>query len=163
MDKVPMTDNSYNLLEEELKTLKSEDRPNVIKAIAEAREHGDLSENAEYHAAKEQQSFIEGRILEIEDKLRRAEVINPSLIKSDKIIFGATIDLFDENSNTEITFKIVGVDETNVEKGLISVSSPVARSLMGKSVGDVAEVNTPGGKTVYEILKIEYKLSLIHI
>ena len=157
MDKVPMTDNSYNLLEEELKNLKSEDRPNVIKAIAEAREHGDLSENAEYHAAKEQQSFIEGRILEIEDKLRRAEVINPSLIKSDKIIFGATIDLFDENSNSEITFKIVGVDETNVEKGLISVSSPVARSLMGKSVGDIAEVNTPGGKTVYEILKIEYK------
>ena len=157
MDKVPMTDNSYNLLEEELKTLKSEDRPNVIKAIAEAREHGDLSENAEYHAAKEQQSFIEGRILEIEDKLRRAEVINPSLIKSDKIIFGATIDLFDENSNSEITFKIVGVDETNVEKGLISVSSPVARSLMGKRVGDIAEVNTPGGKTVYEILKIEYK------
>ena len=157
MDKVPMTDNSYNLLEEELKTLKSEDRPNVIKAIAEAREHGDLSENAEYHAAKEQQSFIEGRILEIEDKLRRAEVINPSLIKSDKIIFGATIDLFDESSNSEITFKIVGVDETNVEKGLISVSSPVARSLMGKSVGDIAEVNTPGGKTVYEILKIEYK------
>ena len=157
MDKVPMTDNSYNLLEEELKTLKSEDRPNVIKAIAEAREHGDLSENAEYHAAKEQQSFIEGRILEIEDKLRRAEVINPSLIKSDKIIFGATIDLFDENSNTEITFKIVGVDETNVEKGLISVSSPVARSLMGKSVGDIADVNTPGGKTIYEILKIEYK------
>ena len=157
MDKVPMTDNSYNLLEEELKTLKSEDRPNVIKAIAEAREHGDLSENAEYHAAKEQQSFIEGRILEIEDKLRRAEVINPSLIKSDKIIFGATIDLFDENSNSEITFKIVGVDETNVEKGLISVSSPVARSLMGKSVGDITEVNTPGGKTVYEILKIEYK------
>jgi len=157
MDKVPMTDNSYNLLEEELKTLKSEDRPNVIKAIAEAREHGDLSENAEYHAAKEQQSFIEGRILEIEDKLRRAEVINPSLIKSDKIIFGATIDLYDENSNSEITFQIVGVDETNVEKGLISVSSPVARSLMGKSVGDIAEVNTPGGKTVYEILKIEYK------
>ena len=157
MDKVPMTNNSYNLLEEELKTLKSEDRPNVIKAIAEAREHGDLSENAEYHAAKEQQSFIEGRILEIEDKLRRAEVINPSLIKSDKIIFGATINLFDENSNSEITFKIVGVDETNVEKGLISVSSPVARSLMGISVGDIAEVNTPGGKTIYEILKIEYK------
>ena len=157
MDKVPMTNNSYNLLEEELKTLKSEDRPNVIKAIAEAREHGDLSENAEYHAAKEQQSFIEGRILEIEDKLRRAEVINPSLIKSDKIIFGATIDLFDENSNSEITFKIVGVDETNVEEGLISVSSPVAKSLMGKCVGDIAEVNTPGGKTVYEILKIQYK------
>lgn len=157
MDKVPMTNNSYDLLEAELKTLKSEDRPNVIKAISEAREHGDLSENAEYHAAKEQQSFIEGRILEIENKLRRAEVIDPSLIKSDKIIFGATIDLYDEINNSEITFKIVGVDETNVEKGLISVSSPVARSLMGKSVGDVAEVNTPGGKTIYEILKIEYK------
>ena len=157
MDKVPMTNKSFDLLEEELKALKSEDRPSVIKAIAEAREHGDLSENAEYHAAKEQQSFIEGRILEIEDKLRRAEVIDPSKINSDKIIFGATIDLFDENSGSEITFKIVGVDETNVEKGLISVSSPVARSLMGKSVGDIAEVNTPGGKTIYEILKIVYK------
>src|SRR6056300_939130 len=151
MDKVPMTNNSYDLLEAELKTLKSEDRPNVIKAISEAREHGELTENAEYHAAKEQQSFIEGRILEIENKLRRAEVIYPSLIKSDKIIFGATIDLYDEINNSEITFKIVGVDETNVEKGLISVSSPVARSLMGKSVGDVAEVNTPGGKIIYEI------------
>ena len=157
MEKVPMTNNSYDLLEEELKTLKSQDRPNIIKAIAEAREHGDLSENAEYHAAKEQQSFIEGRILEIEDKLRRAEVINPSLIKSDKIVFGASINLFDENSNVEITFKIVGVDETDVDKGLISFSSPVARSLMGKSEGDVAEVSTPGGKTRYEILKIEYK------
>ena len=157
MEKIPLTSDGFRNLDKELKNLKSSERPAVIKAIAEAREHGDLSENAEYHAAKEQQSFIEGRILEIEDKLRRAEVINPSLIKSDKIIFGATIDLFDENSNSEITFKIVGVDETNVEKGLISVSSPVARSLMGKSVGDIAEVNTPGGKTVYEILKIEYK------
>jgi transcription elongation factor GreA len=157
MDKVPMTNNSYDLLEEELKSLKSEDRPKIIKAIAEAREHGDLSENAEYHAAKEQQSFIEGRILELENKLRRAEVIDPSLIHSDKIVFGATINLFDENNHTEVIFKIVGVDETNVEKGLISVSSPVARSLMGKSEGDIAEVNTPGGKTTYEILKIEYK------
>jgi len=157
MDKVPMTNNSYDLMEVELKTLKSEERPNIIKAIAEAREHGDLSENAEYHAAKEQQSFIEGRILEIEDKLRRAEVINPSSINSNKIVFGATIKLYDESSNLEITYKIVGVDETNVEKGLISYSSPVARSLMGKSEGDVAEVKTPGGKTTYEILKIEYK------
>ena len=157
MDKVPMTNNSYDSMEVELKTLKSEERPNIIKAIAEAREHGDLSENAEYHAAKEQQSFIEGRILEIEDKLRRAEVINPSSINSNKIVFGATIKLYDENSNLEITYKIVGVDETNVEKGLISFSSPVARSLMGKSEGDIAEVKTPGGKTTYEILKIEYK------
>ncbi|MFP6778741.1 MAG: transcription elongation factor GreA [Alphaproteobacteria bacterium] len=157
MDKVPMTNNSYDLMEVELKILKSEERPNIIKAIAEAREHGDLSENAEYHAAKEQQSFIEGRIIEIEDKLRRAEVINPSSIKSNKIVFGATIKLYDENNNLEITFKIVGVDETNVEKGLISYSSPVARSLMGRSEGDIAEVKTPGGKTTYEILKIEYK------
>ena len=157
MDKEPITVSGLQKLKEELIFLKEKKRPEIVAAIAEARSHGDLKENAEYHAAKEQQSFIEGRILEIEDKLRRAEVINPSLIKSDKIIFGATIDLFDENSNSEITFKIVGVDETNVEKGLISVSSPVARSLMGKSVGDIAEVNTPGGKTVYEILKIEYK------
>jgi len=157
MDKVPMTTNSFNLLEEELKKLKSEDRPNVIKAIAEAREHGDLSENAEYHAAKEQQSFIEGRILELEDKLRRAEVIDTSSISSEKIVFGATINLIDENTNKELTYKIVGVDETNVEKGLISVSSPVARSLMGKMAGDIAEVNTPGGKIFYEITKIEYK------
>jgi len=156
MDKVPMTTNSYAILEEELKKLKSEDRPNVIKAIAEAREHGDLSENAEYHAAKEQQSFIEGRILELEYKVTRAEVIDTSSIKSNKILFGATINLIDEKTKKEITYKIVGVDETNVEKGLISVSSPVARSLMGKMLGDIAVVNTPSGKTTYEILNIHY-------
>ena len=156
MEKVPMTANSYVLLEEELKKLKSDDRPNVIKAIAEAREHGDLSENAEYHAAKEQQSFIEGRILELEYKLTRAEIIDPSSIKSDKILFGATIDLIDEKTNKKLTYKIVGVDETDVEKSLISVSSPVARSLMGKMIGDIAVVNTPGGKTTYEILNIKY-------
>lgn len=156
MDKVPMTTNSYAILEEELKRLKSEDRPNVIKAIAEAREHGDLSENAEYHAAKEQQSFIEGRILELEFKVTRAEVIDTSTIKSNKILFGATINLIDEKTEKEITYKIVGVDETNVEKGLISVSSPVARSLMGKMLGDIVVVNTPGGKTSYEILNIQY-------
>jgi transcription elongation factor GreA len=156
MEKVPMTTNSYSMLEEELKKLKSEDRPNVIRAIAEAREHGDLSENAEYHAAKEQQSFIEGRILELEYKVTRAEVIDTSTIKSNKILFGATINLIDEKNKKEITYKIVGVDETNVEKGLISVSSPVARSLMGKMLGDVAVVNTPGGKTTYEILNIKY-------
>ena len=156
MEKVPMTTNSYSMLEEELKKLKSEDRPNVISAIAEAREHGDLSENAEYHAAKEQQSFIEGRILELEYKVTRAEVIDTSTIKSNKILFGATINLIDEKNEKEITYKIVGVDETNVEKGLISVSSPVARSLMGKMLGDIAVVNTPGGKTTYEILNIKY-------
>ena len=149
MEKVPMTTNSYSILEEELKKLKSEDRPNVIKAIAEAREHGDLSENAEYHAAKEQQSFIEGRILELEYKVTRAEVIDTSSIKSNKILFGATINLIDEKTEKEITYKIVGVDETDVEKGLISASSPVARSLMGKMLGDTAVVNTPGGKTTY--------------
>ena len=156
MEKVPMTTNSYSILEEELKKLKSEDRPNVIKAIAEAREHGDLSENAEYHAAKEQQSFIEGRILELEYKVTRAEVIDTSTIKSNKILFGATIDLIDEKTEKKITYKIVGVDETDVEKGLISVNSPVARSLMGKMLGDTAVVNTPGGKTTYEILNIKY-------
>ena len=156
MEKVPMTTNSYSILEEELKKLKSEDRPNVIKAIAEAREHGDLSENAEYHAAKEQQSFIEGRILELEYKVTRAEVIDTSTIKSNKILFGATINLIDEKTEKEITYKIVGVDETDVEKGLISVSSPVARSLMGKMLGDTAVVNTPGGKNTYEILNIKY-------
>ena len=156
MEKVPMTTNSYSMLEEELKKLKSEDRPNVIRAIAEAREHGDLSENAEYHAAKEQQSFIEGRILELEYKVTRAEVIDTSTIKSNKILFGATINLIDEKTEKEITYKIVGVDETDVEKGLISVSSPVARSLMGKMLGDTAVVNTPGGKTTYEILNIKY-------
>ncbi|MDB9762019.1 transcription elongation factor GreA [Alphaproteobacteria bacterium] len=156
MEKVPMTTNSYSMLEEELKKLKSEDRPNVIRAIAEAREHGDLSENAEYHAAKEQQSFIEGRILELEYKVTRAEVIDTSTIKSNKILFGATINLIDEKNEKEITYKIVGVDETNIEKGLISVSSPVARSLMGKMLGDIAVVNTPGGKTTYEILNIKY-------
>jgi len=156
MEKVPMTTNSYSILEEELKKLKSEDRPNVIKAIAEAREHGDLSENAEYHAAKEQQSFIEGRILELEYKVTRAEVIDTSTIKSNKILFGATINLIDENTEKKITYKIVGVDETDVEKGLISISSPVARSLMGKMLGDIAVVNTPGGKTTYEILNIKY-------
>ena len=156
MEKVPMTTNSYSMLEEELKKLKSEDRPNVIKAIAEAREHGDLSENAEYHAAKEQQSFIEGRILELEYKVTRAEVIDTSTIISNKILFGATINLIDEKTEKEITYKIVGVDETDVEKGLISVSSPVARSLMGKMLGDTAVVNTPGGKTTYEILNIKY-------
>ena len=156
MEKVPMTTNSYSMLEEELKKLKSEDRPNVIRAIAEAREHGDLSENAEYHAAKEQQSFIEGRILELEYKVTRAEVIDTSTIKSNKILFGATINLIDEKNEKEITYKIVGVDETNVEKGLISVSSPVARSLMGNMLRDIAVVNTPGGKTTYEILNIKY-------
>ena len=157
MEKVLMTKKGYENLELELKILKSEERPNIIKAIAEAREHGDLSENAEYHAAKEQQSFIEGRILELEDKLRRADVIDPQAINSDKVVFGASITLIDTNTDKEIIYQIVGIDETNVDKGMISISSPVAKSLLGKFEGDVVNVKAPGGIISYEILQIEYK------
>ena len=157
MDKVLMTKKGYENLELELKILKSEERPNIIKAIAEAREHGDLSENAEYHAAKEQQSFIEGRILELEDKLRRADVIDPQAINSDKVVFGASITLIDTNTDKETIYQIVGIDETNVDKGMISISSPVAKSLLGKFEGDVVSVKAPGGIISYEILQIEYK------
>jgi len=157
MEKIPMTVLGFKTLENELKKLKYRDRPDVIKAIAEAREHGDLSENAEYHAAKELQSFIERRITELEDKIRRSDVIDVSNIKNDKIVFGGTIDLFDENSGKELTYQIVGIDEANVEKGLISINSPVARALMGKELGDSVNVKTPGGEMSYEILKIQYK------
>ena len=156
MEKIPMTPLGYRSLEEEQKKLKQKDRPEVIKAIAEAREHGDLSENAEYHAAKELQSFIEGRITELEDKIRRADVIDVSSIKNNIIVFGATIKLIDEKNKKELDYKIVGVDEANVEKGLISINSPVARALMGKKTGDSVNVKTPGGTASYEILKIEY-------
>tara|TARA_A100001037_G_scaffold196407_1_gene175650 strand:- start:47 stop:520 length:474 start_codon:yes stop_codon:yes gene_type:complete len=157
MEKVLMTKKGYENLELELKIFKSEERPNIIKAIAEAREHGDLSENAEYHAAKEQQSFIEGRILELEDKLRRADVIDPQAINSDKVVFGASITLIDTNTDKETIYQIVGIDETNVDKGMISISSPVAKSLLGKFEGDVVNVKAPGGIISYEILQIEYK------
>ena len=156
MEKIPMTPLSYRSLEEEQKKLKQKDRPEVIKAIAEAREHGDLSENAEYHAAKELQSFIEGRITELEYKIRRADVIDVSSIKNNIIVFGATIKLIEEKNKKELDYKIVGVDEANVEKGLISINSPVARALMGKKTGDSVNVKTPGGTAYYEILKIEY-------
>ena len=157
MEKIPMTVLGFKTLEDEQKKLKYKDRPDVIKAIAEAREHGDLSENAEYHAAKELQSFIERRITELEDKIRRSDVIDVSNIKNDKVVFGATIELFDEKSEKELTYQIVGIDEANVEKGLISINSPVARALMGKKIGDSVNVKTPGGEMSYEILKIEYK------
>jgi len=156
MEKIPMTPLSYRSLEEEQRKLKQKDRPEVIKAIAEAREHGDLSENAEYHAAKELQSFIEGRITELEDKIRRADVIDVSSIKNSIIVFGATIKLIEEKNKKELDYKIVGVDEANVEKGLISINAPVARALMGKKTGDSVNVKTPGGTASYEILKIEY-------
>jgi len=157
MEKIPMTVMGFKTLENELKKLKYKDRPDVIKAIAEAREHGDLSENAEYHAAKELQSFIERRITELEDKIRRSDVIDVSNIKNDKIVFGATIKLFDEKSKKKLTYQIVGIDEANVEKGLISINSPVARALMGKKIEDSVNVKTPGGEMSYEILKIDYK------
>lgn len=157
MEKIPMTVLGFKTLEDEQKKLKYKDRPDVIKAIAEAREHGDLSENAEYHAAKELQSFIERRITELEDKIRRSDVIDVSNIKNNKIVFGATIELFDEKSEKELTYQIVGIDEANVEKGLISINSPVARALMGKKIGDSVNVKTPGGEMSYEILKIDYK------
>ena len=157
MEKIPMTVLGFKTLEDEQKKLKHKDRPDVIKAIAEAREHGDLSENAEYHAAKELQSFIERRITELEDKIRRSDVIDVSNIKNDKIVFGATIELFDKKSEKELTYQIVGIDEANVEKGLISINSPVARALMGKKIGDSVNVKTPGGEMSYEILKIDYK------
>jgi transcription elongation factor GreA len=156
MDKIPMTILGFKNLEDEQKKLKNIDRPNVIKAIAEAREHGDLSENAEYHAAKELQSFIEGRIKELEYKISRAEVIDISNIKDKKIVFGATVKLLDENSSKELSYKIVGIDEADVENGLISINSPVARALMGKEISDVVTVKTPGGVTTYEVLQIEY-------
>ena len=157
MEKIPMTVLGFKTLEDEQKKLKYKDRPDVIKAIAEAREHGDLSENAEYHAAKELQSFIERRITELEDKIRRSDVIDVSNIKNDKVVFGASIELFDEKSEKELTYQIVGIDEANVEKGLISINSPVARALMGKKIGDSVNVKTPGGEMSYEILKVEYK------
>ena len=155
MDKVPMTDNSYNLLEEELKTLKSEDRPNVIKAIAEAREHGDLSENAEYHAARESQSHIEGRIKDLEAIISRANVIDPKTL-SGSIKFGATVHLIDEDTEDEKVFQIVGEPEANIEQNLLNMQAPLARALIGKEPGDGVEVKTPGGTKSYEILEVKF-------
>jgi transcription elongation factor GreA len=157
MDKVPMTAEGYNALEAELKTLKSVERPSVIAAISEARTHGDLSENAEYHAAKERQSFIEGRIAEIEDKIARAQVIDVTRLSGATIKFGATVTVLDEDTEDEAVYKIVGEDEANVRAGKVSITSPIARALIGKEVGDVVEVSAPGGAKSYEILKIEWK------
>ena len=141
---------------EELKNLKTVERPAIIAAIAEARAHGDLSENAEYHAAREKQSFIEGRILELEDAMSRAQVIDTAALSGDKIVFGANVLLFDEEAEDEISYQIVGQYEADLEKGRISVQSPLARALIGKSVGDTAEVASPNGGKSYEILKVEY-------
>ena len=152
-----MTGEGYRALDDQLKQLKQVERPAVIAAIAEAREHGDLSENAEYHAAKERQGWVEGSIAEIEDKLSRAQVIDVSKLSGDVVKFGATVHLVDEDTEEESFYKIVGDDEADVKARKISISSPIARALISKEVGDVVEVNTPGGVKGYEILKVEWK------
>ncbi len=152
-----MTGAGYARLEEELKHLKTKERPDIIKAIEEARAHGDLSENAEYHAAKEKQGFIEGRVLELEDKISRAEVIDPKLLSGDSVKFGATVCVADEDTDEESTYQIVGVDESDIKAGLLSVSSPLARALIGKEVGDSINVEAPGGARGYEIVSVEFK------
>lgn len=157
MQKIPMTAEGHQALDAELKHLKSVERPAVIQAISEAREHGDLSENAEYHAAKERQGWIEGRLQELEDKLARAQVIDTSKMSGDTVRFGATVTLVDEDTDKEATYKIVGDDEADVKAGKISLSSPIARALINKETGDVVEVNAPGGVKSYEILKVEWK------
>ena len=156
MDKIPITNIGFEKLEEELKKLKSVERPTVIKSIAEAREHGDLSENAEYHAAKEKQSFIEGRIADLENKISRAEVIITKKLKSNKVIFGATVTLGEIGKKKQISYQIVGTEEADVENGKISISSPLARALLGKKVDDSVEVYSPGGSKEYEVENIEF-------
>lgn len=157
MQKIPMTAEGNKALDAELKHLRSVERPAVIAAISEAREHGDLSENAEYHAAKERQGWIEGRLQELEDKLARAQVIDTSKMSGDTVKFGATVTIVDEDTDAQSTYKIVGDDEAEVKAGKISLSSPIARAMINKEVGDVVEVIAPGGAKSYEILKVEWK------
>jgi transcription elongation factor GreA len=157
MKRTPMTLRGAEALRTELKRLKGEDRPRVIKAIAEARSHGDLSENAEYHAAREQQGFIEGRIGEIEAKLSTAEIIDPSSVPNNgRVIFGATVELEDQEGGKSLSYQIVGEDEADIKTGRISITSPIARALVGKSAGDVVDVVAPGGRHSYELVKVRY-------
>tara|TARA_B100001989_G_C24292091_1_gene341497 strand:- start:107 stop:607 length:501 start_codon:yes stop_codon:yes gene_type:complete len=157
MDKVPMTNDGAELLKKELKKLKSIDRPNVTQAIKEAREKGDLKENAEYHAAREQQSFIEGRIKDIEGKLSKAQIIDiKSIPESSKVIFGSTVTILKTDDNKQMTYKLVGEDEANLKDNKISITSPIARSLVGKDEGDVVEIKTPDGSSEYEIVEVKY-------
>jgi transcription elongation factor GreA len=156
MEKNPITPGGAVRLREELVQLKSVERPAVIQAIATAREHGDLSENAEYHAARDKQSFIEGRIKEIENKLARAEVIDPSKLAGDRVAFGATVKLSNADTGDEVTYQILGADEADLAKGSISITSPLARSLVGKQVGDEVRVRMPGGDRTYEVLDISF-------
>ena len=157
MKRTPMTLRGAERLRVELKQLKSEARPNVIKAIAEARAHGDLSENAEYHAAREQQSFIEGRINDIENRLSNSEIIDvTTLHATGRVVIGSTVELTEEESGNKVTYQLVGDDEANIKEGLLSVSSPIARGLIGKSEGDVVDVTVPGGVRTYEIVSVRY-------
>lgn len=156
MDKIPMTAQGYSALEQELRQRQQVERPRIIQAIAEARSHGDLSENAEYHSAKEAQSLNEGRIAELEDKLSRAEVIDVSKLSGSTIMFGATVTLIDEDTEEQKVYQIVGKSEADVKKGRVSITSPTARALIGKKVGDSVEVNTPGGGKSYEIKKVAF-------
>ena len=152
-----MTAGGYSALDEELKRLKTLERPAVIAAISEARAHGDLSENAEYHAAKERQGWIEGRIAEIEDKISRAQVIDVSKLSGSQVKFGATVTVVDEDTEEEGRYQLVGEHEADVREGRVSITSPIARAMIGKEQGDVVEVNTPGGVKAYEILKVEWR------
>ncbi|NDV13362.1 transcription elongation factor GreA [Crenobacter caeni] len=157
MNKVPLTVRGAELLKDELQNLKSVERPSVIAAIAEARSHGDLSENAEYDAAKERQAFVEGRIAELEAKLSNAQIIDPTTLDAEgRVVFGATVELMDLESEEEVVYQIVGDDEADIKVGKVSVNSPIARALIGKEAGDVAEVMAPGGIREYEILDVKY-------
>jgi len=156
MERIPMTADGYKALEHEVNELKSVERPSIIKMIAEARAHGDLSENAEYHAAKERQAFVEGRVIELEDMLGRAEVIDVSKLSGTTVKFGATVTMVDEDSNQKRKYQIVGDHEADATKGRISISSPIARALIGKAKGDTVEVAAPGGARSYEVLKVEF-------
>ncbi len=156
MDKVPMTITGFDALEAELQRRKTVERPRIIQAIAEAREHGDLSENAEYHAAKEQQGLNEAKVAEIEDMLARADVIDVSKLSGANVKFGATVSLVDEDTEEEVRYQIVGETEADVKEGKISITSPIARALIGKESGDSVEVSTPGGGKVYEVLKVQF-------
>jgi transcription elongation factor GreA len=157
MIKIPMTADGFQRLEEELRHLKMNDRPAVIRQIAEAREHGDLSENAEYHAARERQSFIEGRVAELEDKISRAEIIDVSKLSGKQIKFGATITVVDEDTDEKNSYQIVGPDEADIREKRLSITSPLARAVIGKKVGDTVEVTTPNGSKSYEIVKVAFK------
>jgi len=157
MERIPMTADGYKTLEDEINHLKVVERPTVIRMIEEARAHGDLSENAEYHAAKERQAFIEGRVVELEDKLSRADIIDVSKLSGSTVKFGATVTLIDEDTDAKVKYQLVGDLEANAKKGRISISSPIARALIGKAKGDTVEVSAPGGARSYEILKVEFR------